>query len=202
MRTLALGIALSVCLGTSAAQAVCTTGVECIRERFGADRTVRNNQIIDRTDRLGDRGRAQNPYLAGQNVAGQARRAGRFDSTLGGTGGGTGRTGAAVYAADPLRGGETRPDVRYTPGTAIDPYTPGSLAPGETETGAAPDLTVAPYDPAQPVTDAAGATSPAAQGVVRGRTTRSAAPALRDQNRPQGAASRRYSGPRTTGAYR
>ena len=192
MRTLGLAVAVSLCLGTSAAHALCTTGVECIRERFGVDQTIRNNRIIDRTDRLGDRGRPENPYLAGQNVTNQARRAGRFDAT-----GGAAALGG--FAADPLRGGETLPDVRYTPGTAIDPYSRGSLIPGQTPSELQ-DLTVVPYEPAQRVTGEAGAPGAAAVGTPRG--IRSAAPAQRDQNTPQESASRRYTGPQTSGAYR
>lgn len=193
MRTLALAIGVGLCLGTSAAQALCTTGVECIRERFGVDRTVTNNRIIDRTDRLGDRGRPLNPYLAGQNVANQARRAGRFDAT---------GTGAGLYAADPLRGGETRPDVRYTPGGGLDPYTPGALIPGETPSELQ-DLTVAPYEPVQAATGDSAAPSTAPRAVPRTATgIRSAPASQRDQNTPQGAASTRYTGPRTSGATR
>lgn len=187
MRTLALAIAMSVCLGTSAAHALCTTGVECIRERFGADTSLRNNRIIDRTDRLGDRGRPENPYLAGQNAAGQARRAGRFDSTLGG------RAGAAAAgrpAVDPLGPGEVRPDVRYTPDTAIENYTPQSRGPGEFRADTdGTDLTIAPYDPVMPATGAAGTH---AEGAVRRRGTLPAVPARRDQNTPQGAANLRF----------
>ena len=197
MRTLGLAVAVSLCLGTSAAHALCTTGVECIRERFGVDQTVRNNRIIDRTDRLGDRGRPENPYLAGQNVTNQARRAGRFDAT----GGAAARGGYAAgdFAADPLRGGETRPDVRYTPGTAVDPYSRGSLIPGQTPSELQ-DLTVAPYEPAQPVTGDTRAPGAASVGTPRG--IRSAPPAQRDRNTPQESANRRYTGPQTSGSYR
>jgi hypothetical protein len=194
MRTLSLAIAVSVCLGTSAAHAVCTTGVECIRERFGVDQTVRNNRLIDRTDRLGDRGRPLNPYVAGQNAANQARRAGRFDSTT------LDSTASRRSAVDPLQPGEIRPDVRYTPGTAIDPYTPGALNPGGTQDAPAP--TVEPYAPALPATGELGAAGPQEQALPRSRTARPAAPAQRDQNRPQGAADLRYGGPKTSGAYR
>jgi hypothetical protein len=58
------------------------------------------------------------------------------------------------------------------------------------------DLTIAPYDPAQPVTGQADVA-----GSARNRGSRTA-PAQRDQNTPQGAAELRYSGPRSSGAYR
>jgi hypothetical protein len=198
---LALAIATSVALGTSAAQAICTTGVECIRERFAPDNTVRNNSIIDRTDWLGDRGRPQNPYLAGRNVAGQARSAGRYDSTIG-TGGTGGVTGG--FAADPLRAGETRPDVRYTPGTAIEPYVKGSRAPGGLgpQVGDASDATIAPRESSLYPTGEAGAPGTAAQVTARPGAATSAAPARRPQNTPQGAANLRNDGPRMPGANR
>ena len=188
MRTLALAIGVSLCLGTSAAQALCTTGADCIRERFGVDRTVTNNRIVDRTDRLGDRGRPLNPYLAGQNVANQARRAGRFDAT--GIAGGR-------YGADPTQGREIRPDVRYTPSTAFDPYAPGAPISGETpsETEA---LSVAPYEPVQPATGAPSAAPRIAPSVG----ARSAPAGQRDRNTPQGSAEVRYTGPQSTGATR
>jgi hypothetical protein len=200
MRTLALAIAAALCLGVPAAEAVCTTGVECIRERFGPDLTIRNNRIIDRTDRLGDRGRPENPYLAGQNVAAQARRAGRFDSTMGRAGRGV----AADRYAEPLTPGEVRPDVRYTPEAALDPYTPGTLAPGPAPSGFedGPELTVDRYNPALPATGEPGATAAGEQALPRSRTARASAPTERDRNTPRGAADLRYGGPRSSGAYR
>ncbi len=170
MRTLALAAAVSVCLGTSAAHALCTTGVECIRERFGPDTTVRNNRIIDRTDRLGDRGRPENPYLAGTNAAGQARRAGRFDSTVGGTTGAmAGRPRGTASGAEPPGPG----DVGLT-----DRSAPGQLAPGEVgpDQPGASDLTIMPYEPASPAgavgADTRGTVS---QGTISGRSTQPAA---------------------------
>jgi hypothetical protein len=188
MRTLGLAIAMALCLGTTAAHAVCTTGVECIRERFGVDQTVRNNRIIDQTDTLGDRGRPLNPYVARQNVANQARRAGRFDAT------GDRRT--SRFDAEPRLEAGTRPDVRFTPDASGALSAPVTLVPGAPPQARDPaELTVAPVQPAT------GAARDRATG-FRAAGTRAAAPTPRDQNQPVGAANRRFTGPQTSGAYR
>ena len=208
---LALAAALPVWLAAPSADALCTTGVECIRERFGSGTIVRNNRIIDGTDRLGNRRTAVSPYLAGQNAAEQARRAGRFDSTTGATARGT--RGAAAALGSPVAPsvGALGPSVRYAPGTAYDPYAARAPLPDAVppDAEAASDLTVAPYEPALPATGpasgraggAAGAAARYRPGAAPGQG-RPAAPAEPDRNMPQGAADLRYGGPRTSGAYR
>lgn len=66
MRTLALALAaaLPVWLAAPAANALCTSGIECIRERFGADRFLRQNRLLDRAAPVVGTRAAVNSYNA------------------------------------------------------------------------------------------------------------------------------------------
>lgn len=191
MRTLvlALAAALPVWLAAPAAQAVCISGVDCIRERFGSNAMPRNNRIIDRTDRLGDRNTPVNPY-----VARQGRPVGSVD-----------RREVAPQApfeeALQTSPSDLRPDARYTPGTTLDPYALGLSGAGTVGSGlgTAPGLTVEPYAPAAAATGEPGS---AAAGVAPRPSAGAVRPGRRDPNAPTGAANGFYTGPRSTGALR
>jgi hypothetical protein len=200
MRTLAfaLAAALPVWLTAPAAHAVCTSGVDCIRERFGSDTMLRQNRLLDRTDRIGTR-QPVNPYAARQSR--RAAGLNRADDAA----------EEGVYGDEALRSpSEIRPDVRYTPEEVL--RMPGIEAPGEppAEAGGMSGPTVGPVLPAEPTPTSpsarAGAAT-AASDAARSRDPYAAlrrAPASRgrvDPNRPAGAADLFHSGP-STGARR
>jgi hypothetical protein len=206
MRTLALALAaaLPVWLAAPAAQAVCTSGIDCIRERFGTNPMPRNNRIIDRTDRLGDRNRPVNPYVARQGL----RTAPGNRTIYAPTG--------QQSALEALQPNQLRPDATYTPGTppgtVVNPYALGSTLQGATGPayGAAPgtepgvmgsDVTQQPYAPAAPatgpITGSTGGFTGGYTGSQFGATSPYAAGAgsvaRRDPNIPAGAANQPYS---------
>lgn len=168
MRTLALALAAAsaVWLAPPAAEAVCTSGVDCIRERFGTNPMPRNNRIIDRTDGLGDRNRPVNPYLARQGL-----RVAPGNRTI------YAPTGDQEAALETLQPNQIRPDAGAAApsvGSALGPAR--VIGPG-TQPG---DAAAQPYAPA------AAATGPAT-GATTGQTGawgRDARPAPRDPNQP------------------
>jgi hypothetical protein len=174
MRTLALALAaaLPVWLAAPAAEAVCTSGVDCIRERFGTDPMLRNNRIIDRTDGLGDRNRPVNPYAARQGL-----RVAPGNRTI------YAPTGPET-ALETLQPNQSRPDAgAYMPGTGTAAPTVGSalgpvrvIGPGGAQQDA--DAAAQPYAPAE------AATGPATRAGQTGVYSRTARPAPRDPNQP------------------
>ena len=197
MRT-ALAILLSACLGATAAQAVCISGVDCVRERFGPDPMTRNNQIIDRTTGFSSRNTPANPYVARQGL--QVTPGGRtiYNPT------------GQQAELETLRPNQLRPDAGYAPGAApgttnpylATPYAPGPVAPGTTgaAVGATTGLPAQPYAPKGTITGQRGAGGTYGTSPYAGGTT--AQPSPRDPNRPVGATDAYSGGAQSPGSTR
>lgn len=121
---------LPLWLAAAPAGAVCLSDIDCIRQRFGQDRMLQQNRVLERARPAGARAHA--------NRGPSVRRDGVHDAS---------RTGNAPDAgSDDARDAvEVRPGVFYAPGGALGaPRIPGRDDPASDEAGP----TIRRYQPA------------------------------------------------------